>query len=190
MLLFATTSTCDASGVALGVGVALGLGVGVGLGVAVGDALGRGVGVGDGLCDGVGDAVGDAVGADVLGFPSPGGAGAELPPPPQPASEKASAAVDAIHRADLKRILLCVGSATRFLERKPVSGAAACVAPGAGVASSARRTLDRRGAEASRNVRAPSGRVQDNVLSGQLEGKCHRNIPPRWQHYGKGEIVR
>ena len=189
MLLFATTSTCDASEVALGVGVALGLGVGVGLGVAVGDALGRGVGVGDGLCDGVGDAVGDAVGADV-GLPRPGSVGVELPPPPQPASEKASAAVDAIQRADLKRILLCVGSATRFLERKPVSGAAACVAPGAGVASSARRTLDRRGAEASRNVRAPSGRVQDNVLSGQLEGKCHRNIPPRWQHYGKGEIVR
>jgi hypothetical protein len=116
MLLFATTSTCDASGVALGDGVAVGLGVGVG--VAVGVALGRGVGlgVGDALCVGVGDAVGDAVGADVLGLPSPGGAGAELPPPPQPASEKASAAVDAIQRADLKRILLCVGSAPRFLE--------------------------------------------------------------------------
>ena len=41
-----------------------------------------------------------------------------------------------------------------------------------------RRTPGRRGARASRNVRAPSGRVQDNVLSGQLEGKCHRNIPP------------
>jgi hypothetical protein len=117
MLLFATTSTCDANGDALGVGVALGLGVGVGLGVAVGVALGRGVGlgVGEALCDGVGDAVGDAVGADV-GLPRPGSVGVELPPPPQPASEKASAAVDAIQRADLKRILLCVGSATRFLE--------------------------------------------------------------------------
>ena len=29
-----------------------------------------------------------------------------------------------------------------------------------------------------RKVRASAGRVQDNVLSGQLEGKCHRNIPP------------
>ncbi len=30
-----------------------------------------------------------------------------------------------------------------------------------------------------RKVRASSGKVQDNVLSGRLEGKCHRNIPPR-----------
>jgi len=30
--------------------------------------------------------------------------------------------------------------------------------------------------------------VQDNVLSGKLEGKCHRNIPPG--QLGKGEIVR
>src|ERR1700733_3548380 len=45
--------------------------------------------------------------------------------------------------------------------------------------SDTRRTPGRRGARAPRNVRAPSGRVQDNVLSGQLEGKCHRNIPPQ-----------
>jgi hypothetical protein len=39
--------------------------------------------------------------------------------------------------------------------------------------------------------------VQDNVLSGQLEGKCHRNKPPPGfdrlsltKHDGKGEIVR
>jgi hypothetical protein len=37
--------------------------------------------------------------------------------------------------------------------------------------------------------------VQDNVLSGQLEGKCHRNIPPFDRlrvtvSMGKGEIVR
>jgi hypothetical protein len=32
-----------------------------------------------------------------------------------------------------------------------------------------------------RKVRASQGRVQDNVLSGRLEGKCHRNIPlPRY----------
>jgi len=30
--------------------------------------------------------------------------------------------------------------------------------------------------------------VQANGLSGQLEGKCHRNIPPGKP--GKGEIVR
>ena len=61
----------------------------------------------------------------------------------------------------------------------------------------ARRTPGRRGAQAPRNVRAPSGRVQDNVLSGRLEGKCHRNIPPfgfarlsLTKADGKGEIVR
>ncbi len=30
-----------------------------------------------------------------------------------------------------------------------------------------------------RKVRASQGKVQDNVLSGQPEGKCHRNIPPQ-----------
>ena len=68
-----------------------------------------------------------------------------------------------------------------------------CGAAHFALASVARRTPGRRGAQASRNVRAPSGRVQDNVLSGQLEGKCHRNIPPFRASKGdrsKGEIVR
>jgi len=34
------------------------------------------------------------------------------------------------------------------------------------------------------------GKVQDNVLSGQLEGKCHRNIPRGGSPSRKGEIVR
>jgi len=34
------------------------------------------------------------------------------------------------------------------------------------------------------------GRVQDNVLSGKLEGKCHRNIPRDGPPSRKGEIVR
>ena len=34
-----------------------------------------------------------------------------------------------------------------------------------------------------------AGKVQDNVLSRQLEGKCHRNIPPPASD-GKVEIVR
>jgi hypothetical protein len=37
-----------------------------------------------------------------------------------------------------------------------------------------------------RKVRASTGRVQDNVLSGQLEGKCHRNIPPAPFAAGQG----
>jgi len=42
-----------------------------------------------------------------------------------------------------------------------------------------------------RKVRASQGKVQDNVLSAQVEGKCHRNIPPAaLVAASKGEIVR
>ncbi len=41
-----------------------------------------------------------------------------------------------------------------------------------------------------RKVRASKGRVQDNVLSGRPEGKCHRNRPRATSVARKGEIVR
>ncbi len=48
----------------------------------------------------------------------------------------------------------------------------------------------------ARKVRASPGKVQDNVLSGRPEGKCHRNKPPAAclgiprRRMGKGEIAR
>jgi len=55
-----------------------------------------------------------------------------------------------------------------------------------------RSVLGSRALQGVRKVRASQGRVQDNVLSGRPEGKCHRNIPPAPGSPGasKGEIVR